>query len=322
MTTPPGWYPEPGHTGNGPALERWWDGTEWTEYTRSAPPPAADVLSAGHQGYPPYPGAVAPGGTGSGGRGGKTAVGVIAAAVLLAGVVGGAVALTGHNSGVTDKAGGLGPSPSAAPFGPDGGAGGSGGSGGGFGGPSAAPPALPSADPGFALDALDGIQIPVPAGWKGQTQQFGTAGVTVGTYACPGDTSKTCVRGGVFSMPAESIGLTSTTAEAAAKEDISKNAQQSYGDNIYGGITSHQEVKSQKVTVAGEQGYLVRWKVVTKKGDDGYVQSVVFPSPGGSNRLVLVRYGFDINSKAPKATVMDEITKGIKTAGSTNGTGV
>ncbi|WP_176724980.1 MULTISPECIES: DUF2510 domain-containing protein, partial [unclassified Streptomyces] len=32
-TTTPGWYPEPGHTGNGPAMERWWDGNAWTEHT-------------------------------------------------------------------------------------------------------------------------------------------------------------------------------------------------------------------------------------------------------------------------------------------------
>ncbi|MZE80665.1 DUF2510 domain-containing protein, partial [Streptomyces sp. SID5475] len=36
MTTPPGWYPDPGHTGGGPALERWWDGSGWTDHTRQA----------------------------------------------------------------------------------------------------------------------------------------------------------------------------------------------------------------------------------------------------------------------------------------------
>ena len=36
MNTPPGWYPDPGYTGNGPATERWWDGSTWTEYTRDS----------------------------------------------------------------------------------------------------------------------------------------------------------------------------------------------------------------------------------------------------------------------------------------------
>jgi hypothetical protein len=37
---------------------------------------------------------------------------------------------------------------------------------------------------------------------------------------------------------------------------------------------------------------------------------------------VLVRFGFDINSKAPKLSVMDTITTGIKATGTSSGTGV
>ncbi|MFD7946174.1 hypothetical protein ACFV5K_25030, partial [Streptomyces sp. NPDC059744] len=85
----------------------------------------------------------------------------------------------------------------------------------------------------------------------------------------------------------------------------------------YGAISSHQQLKSEPVTVAGQKGYLVRWKVVTKKGDDGYVQSLVLPSPHSADMLVVVRSGFDISSKAPSLSVMDEITKGIKAASGT-----
>ncbi|MFE2432583.1 DUF2510 domain-containing protein [Streptomyces sp. NPDC059373] len=321
MTTPPGWYPEPGHTGtDAPALERWWDGTEWTEYTRTAQGQAAATAAPG---YPPYPGDVVAGGAPSGRRGGRIAIAVVASVVVVAAVVGGVVALTSDNGNSGKNAAGSQPSPSAsAPFGqaPDGS---SGGSDGGLGGvPSTQPSTQPSSEPGFAADALDGISIPVPDGWKSSYDSYGLPSLSVSSYKCPGDTSKTCVRGGVNSYPAAAMQIKATTAEAAAKEDISANATASYGDNVYGGISSHKELTSEAVTVAGQKGYLVRWQVVTKKGDDGYVESLVFPSPSGSKQLVLVRFGFDINSKAPKLSVMDTITKGIKATGSSNGTGV
>ncbi|NEB69457.1 hypothetical protein G3I39_20735, partial [Streptomyces fulvissimus] len=102
--------------------------------------------------------------------------------------------------------------------------------------------------------------------------------------------------------------------EEAAKKDIAVNAEESYGGDSYGKITSHEELKSGAVTVAGQKGYAVRWKVVTEKGDDGYVESLVFPSPSSKDMLVVVRSGFDINKDAPKLSVLDEIVKGIKAA--------
>ena len=130
------------------------------------------------------------------------------------------------------------------------------------------------------------------------------------------------MRGGVTTEPAEVAGIKATTPKAAATEDIAKNAAESYGDEIYGAISSHEVAGSGAVTVAGQKGYYVRWKVVTKNGDDGHVQSLVFPSPKDPDRLVLVRYGFDIHPKAPGLPVMDQITKGIKASGSGGGTGV
>ncbi|WP_374224545.1 DUF2510 domain-containing protein [Streptomyces sp. CBG30] len=35
--TPPGWHPDPGHSGKGPDQERWWDGVQWTGHVRPSP---------------------------------------------------------------------------------------------------------------------------------------------------------------------------------------------------------------------------------------------------------------------------------------------
>ncbi|RDG35965.1 DUF2510 domain-containing protein [Streptomyces corynorhini] len=308
-TTPPGWHPDPGHTGDGPRQERWWDGSAWTDELRAAPPGAWGPPDA-----PPYPAAppAAPRGNGR-----RVIVGVTAAVVALA-LAGGFYLLGRDSGGGVSGAARDGSAPSAAPSGPGDtvpapeGRRGEGGSGGGSGAP-----AQPRTEDGFATDAASGISIPVPDGWTGESGMIG-AGVTTGKYTCPGDSSADCVRGGVFSAPAAALKNTAKTAKESAEKDITVNAEESYGGDSYG-ISSHEQLKSEAVTVAGQKGYLVRWKVVTSKGDDGYVQSLVFPSPATPSILVVVRSGFDINDKAPELAVMDEITKGIKAAPSSGG---
>ncbi|MEO3850334.1 hypothetical protein ABGB09_22400 [Streptomyces sp. B8F3] len=265
------------------------------------------------------------------------AIGVAAAALVGGGIAGG-YALWGGDDG--DEAGGgpvvYGPDGeprSPAPGeGPGGGPGGSGGSDGGSGGGPGRSPGpqdpeggeqdpgdpdggqppmeIPSED-GFATDLASGIKIPVPDGWKGQSGQIG-ASVSVGEYKCPTSPKDTCVRGGVNSAPALALGFDGTSPKRIAEKDIETNAEASYGDEAYGGITSHDEVESGEVEVAGEEGYLVRWKVVTKEGDDGYVQSLAFPSPANPDTLVLVRAGFDIGDEAPALDELEEITDGIE----------
>ncbi|MCX5339254.1 DUF2510 domain-containing protein [Streptomyces atratus] len=281
--SPPGWHPDPGYTGIGPIQERWWDGTQWTDHLRV--PPATI-------------------------RRRRMRIGITAGVVVLA-AIGGGLFLLSDESGDSKENAATAPStaPSDAPGRGPGAPGG--------GGESQAPEQqVPQTEDGFATDLASGISLPVPDGWTGKSGIAG-AGVTTGEYACPGDTSQECVRGGVFSMPAKALKLDTTSAKATATKDISANATESYGEKIYGGITSHQELKSGAVTVAGEQGYLVRWKVVTKSGDDGYVQSLAFPSPRSKDTLIVVRSGFDINTKAPELSVMDDITKGIKAASGT-----
>ncbi|MFF8533019.1 DUF2510 domain-containing protein [Streptomyces sp. NPDC015532] len=326
QATPPGWYPDPGQTSDAPATERWWDGKTWTDQVRPVGATAAWGPPAHPAGAGPYP-VYAPSGPR---RGLRTGIAVAAAVAVLAGIVGGVYALTSDDGrgGSAASRGPAGSDGQGGPRGPGGGQdsgpsgapGGSGGSGGQT--PAPGESGQPETDPGYATDVYNGISIPVPDGWAGQSGA-GTAAVsTKDTYECPGDTSQKCQRGGAYSAPAKAQKLKSTTAEAAAKEDISKNATESYGKG-YGSITSHTQLASKAVTVAGEKGYLVRWKVVTSKGDDGYVESLVFPSPADPASLVVVRFGVDISSKAPQQSVIDTITKGIKVAaGAGNGQNV
>lgn len=170
----------------------------------------------------------------------------------------------------------------------------------------------PQAEEGFAADTASGISMPIPDGWEGKSGNLG-AGVTTGKYPCPGDGAKVCVRGGAFSAPAGSFKVRETSPEAAAKADIEKNAEESYGGKIYGGkLVSHKQLASKSVTVAGQKGYLVRWKAVNRKGPDGYVQSLAFKSPADDMTMVIVRFGIDDHDDAPSVSYMDQITKGIK----------
>ncbi|KPH98991.1 Protein of unknown function DUF2510 [Actinobacteria bacterium OK074] len=384
QVTPPGWYPDPGQTSDGPATERWWDGKTWTDRTRAkgsatvwGPPeqepaagtfpaaapegdpvpdgaPAPDVLASPDGGaapatpawtapdgtvYPAYPATPPVGGK----RRMRTGIAVGVAAAVLVSIGIGAYALTrdGGDSNTTSAQGGPGGGQAGGGFGGQGGTGGTegqggtGGSGGlpfgqngggSSGGQSPAPgqSAQPQTEDGYALDALDGISIKVPDGWTGQSGTTGAQVSSSDSYKCPGDTSSTCTAGGAYSTAAVAQGLKSTTAEAAAKEDIAANAKESYGGAAYGGISSHEVLASEAVTVAGQKGYMVRWKAVTKKGADGYVESLVFPAPGQTSQLVVVRFGIDANgAHALKLSVLDTITKGIKAAsGSGSGSNV
>ncbi len=370
--TPPGWYPDPGQTSDGPATERWWDGKAWTEQTRPAgsgadwgpppQPPAAGAPSAAdgtypqadgvhpayptaYPGYPGYPAAPP-----AGRRGLRTGIAVGIAAAVLAAIGVGVYALTANGSdndnqasqqgpggqggfgqggtegqngqnggqgfpfggsGGSNGSGGSGGSGGSNGSGGSGGSNGSGGSGGSDGGASPAPnqSEAPKIKSGSVTDPVSGISLPIPSDWYGQQTQAGASVTSNDSYKCPGDTSQPCTAGGAYSAPAVLLGTSGSTAEAVAKADISAGAKESYGGTTYGSITSHQVLASKAVTVAGQKGYLVRWKVVTSKGADGYVESLAFPSPANSQQIVVVRFGVDVGQKE---SVIDSITAGIK----------
>ncbi|MFF3333179.1 DUF2510 domain-containing protein [Streptomyces sp. NPDC002888] len=327
QVTPPGWYPDPGQTNDGPATERWWDGSAWTDQTRAAGSPAAwgppvqQPTGGAYAAYPPYPGAPpAPGPR----RAVRNGIAVAAAAVVLACIGVGVYALSDSGDSGSDTANSQqGPGGQGGPGGQDGGGsnGGQGGpggnSGGGSGGqdgqdgqsPSPNQSEAPKIESGSVTDAASRISIPIPDDWYGQQLRVGAQVTSNDSYDCPGDTSKSCTKGGAYSAPAQLLGTEGSTPEEVAKADISTNAEESYGGTTYGKITSHEVLASKAVTVAGQKGYLVRWKAVTSKGADGIVESLAFPSPANSKLLVVVRFGVDAGQKE---SVIDEITKGIK----------
>ncbi|MFI6354531.1 DUF2510 domain-containing protein [Streptomyces sp. NPDC050743] len=358
QVTPPGWYPDPGQTNDGPPTERWWDGKAWTDQTRPAgtaatwgpptqPPPAggphpaapaAPPAYGAQPGYPAYPGYPAPPPAGQPRRGVRTGIAVVAAAAVLASIAVGVWALAKDPDGGSADRAGSGQSAAGGQdggqggpgggFGGQGGSGGSDGSGGsgGSGGPGGSGGASPSPNQseapkvkggGTVPDPVNGISLPVPDGWTGQTISVGAEVTSDDSYKCPGNSTQTCTPGGAYSAPAQALGIKGDTAEKVAKADIAANAKQSYGGTTYGSITSHQVLGSGAVTVAGQKGYMVRWKAVTSKGADGLVESVAFPSPDDAKQIVVVRFGIDVGEKT---SVIDEILKGIKvSSGGGNG---
>jgi hypothetical protein len=257
-----------------------------------------------YPGYPAYPAQPAAGRR----RGLRTGIAVGLAAAVLASIGVGVYALTAGDGRGGDRAGSGRQDP--RPGGPDGQDGpfrdGEGGT-----SPSPGPSGGPKVDSGSVTDPLSGISLPIPDGWYGQELSFGAQVTSDDSYPCPGDTAETCTKGGAYSAPAMLLKTEGDTAEEVAKADIEANARESYGGKTYGSITSHEVLASRAVTVAGQKGYLVRWKAVTSKGSDGYVESLAFPAPNNPEQIVVVRFGVDVGESQ---SVIDDITKGIKAA--------
>ncbi|MFF1698026.1 DUF2510 domain-containing protein [Streptomyces sp. NPDC058257] len=306
MTPPPGWYTDPSAP---PAqhVERWWDGSAWTEHRRA---PEARQSGGAQPGFGPSQAQIPaqtqvqplPGAS-SGGRARVVAL-TTAGVVLVASIVTGTV-LLGEDDG--DPQGGL-PEPavsepadtatktSPAPT------------------TSAADP-----DPSTLVDQLNGITIPVPDGWEKADDTVGGDPTvrTPKTYDCPGEGSL-CRHGTVYSRT--STGTDQRSPQALALSDIKDAADRAYdedkvGMEPFGGIARHEKVKEGNVAVGGRAGYFVRWRVHTEKGPGGYVQSLAFPSSLGSESLIIVRFAIDAGGEAPPLSDMERITKGIRAVG-------
>jgi len=323
---PAGWYPDPQDTTSDPRPQRWWDGKGWTAGTRPAPGDApapateagtadtkvleGEVLQSGPTVRCPElpPVGAEPGAAPAARRKLPKPVVVAATIAALAGLaVGSGITYLAMDGSSDTKSVQQGDGRPGYRFGGNGGEGfggpgGQGGNGGGSNGGSNdgsnGSGGGPSTD-GVAVDAVNRISLPVPAGWSGGTTNSGFAALSIGSYSCAGGSGE-CSLGGVVTGR-----LKGTDAKQAAQQDIAAAAKESYGD-----IKSHEELKSEAVTVNGRSGYLVRWKVDAPQGNDGYVETVVFPTANGKS-LISVRLGFDIDSKAPKVDQMDTIVKSI-----------
>ncbi|MEU7471979.1 DUF2510 domain-containing protein [Streptomyces sp. NPDC044984] len=279
MTPPPGWYRDP----HAPHLERWWDGTAWTGHRRTPGAPAV----------PP-----APSTDGTGGTGRVRAIALTTAgAVLAAAIVTGAVLLGGDGGDPETRTGPTATTPAPEP-------------------PSPSTSEAPAEDPDVVEDQLNGITFPLLDGWvrPENVTQDDVVMTTDGTYDCPGD-GTVCRHGLVISRTVTENDETSP--EALAEEDVSDAAEEAFDEDVlgrrpYGGLESHEVVKSGPVAVAGRAGYFVRWRVTTAEGPGGYVQSLVFPSSVGTGSPVLVRYVFDAGEDGPPPADMDRITEGIR----------
>ncbi|MFF9352199.1 DUF2510 domain-containing protein [Streptomyces sp. NPDC014734] len=284
--TPPDWYPDAAT----PGTERWWDGTAWTAHTR--PVPAADGFG------PPVPPPAA--GTGRTGTTTRTIALVTAGLVVVGAAVTGAVLLNRDDAATPPVA--VSGTPAPPTTGTD----------------TSAPSPTPTADtPAVLVDQLNGVTLPVPAGWERpeHTADSVLTMRTVESYACPGASSRYCYHGTITTRTAGDTAVTS--ARKLAEQDIAAAADGAYeenlvGDRIHGGITSHRQIAAEAVSVAGRTGYRVRWQVTTGKGPGGYVQSLVFPSTVGSESPVVVRFAFDAGPDGPPLALMDTVTAGIR----------
>ncbi|MFE0766567.1 DUF2510 domain-containing protein [Streptomyces smyrnaeus] len=285
MTTPPGWYPDPGQTPQLPPQERWWDGSTWTSHTR----PGTGVAA-------PLPGR----GGGAAGRGPLVA-GIVGSIVLAAALAVGGVLLLGGSDGSDDKepeaASSSSSKPSESPEAEK-------------PGPDDDDKPAPHISPGEVVSIPRfGVGMTVPQGWELKNPDSSFLSYR-GSYPCPKPQSTPCVRGGAALHRFPGV-WGKDSLKQIAEAEVAKNAKESYGKKAYGGITSHKVTESGEVTVAGRPGYRIRWRVENKLEPDADVEAVVFRSPHDRQDILVMWSSVDVSDGGPSAADLDELRKGL-----------
>ncbi|MFE9421917.1 DUF2510 domain-containing protein [Kitasatospora sp. NPDC006697] len=157
---------------------------------------------------------------------------------------------------------------------------------------------VPSSSP--VRDQVHGWTVPVPSGWTTAEHDQGTTVLLVtGPYRCANPEG--CVRGNFSIDAAPTAG---TDAESVARQTMA-----SYAPQLFGPLTSHQELASGPTTVAGLAGFAVRWRVVPQQGTAGFLLLVAVPSPNGGYTTMVG--SADDDPGAPPAARLDQIVSGI-----------
>ncbi|RKE18743.1 DUF2510 domain-containing protein [Streptomyces sp. TLI_171] len=285
--TPPGWYPVPG-TGQ----ERWWDGTGWTDSHR----PAGRLNDAVTQSWDssglqqPAPAPAPPKAPGSG-RG--LVIGATAAvAVVVIGAVATAVWALQPSSGKkpdpvpTLTVGVSTPAPSPSRISPS---------------PSRSP--SPSKGDSVVLaDKAHGWGVPMPDGWTAESATEKSSVIEIfGQYACS-QSESLCVRG--------QFAVVNDPVDAADAQTAAEQEMAAFAPSIFGELKSHREEAAGTLTIAGSQGWAIRWYVEPKDGASGYVVVAAAPASDGSGYVIL-HGGVDDDPKAPDPSVLDDIVQGV-----------
>jgi hypothetical protein len=194
-----------------------------------------------------------------------------------------------------------------------GGLGGGNGNGtGGLGG-SASPSPQPTVTGGAGntvADPINGLTIPVPSGWTGNsgsaTGQGSWPTLATGSYTCPSALAQQNGSSSSAAATCTSGGVNFTTAQGSSAKTVAESDIAQFAKGNYGTLASHSVVSEGTISVAGRTGYQITWNVVPDySGPSGTVQLIALPDPDLPGYMAMIDIGVDKSSKAPSLSTVD-----------------